>query len=217
MLRSALSRWATLRALRRTARRVAWAARRAVGRSLATIQGAVDVDGVRVSILGHCVEESRARSRLAEALRFIRSSDSRRYRRVKDRIGHIVVWPADFTAYDALGGIHLAAELLERASLPYLASALVHEATHIRLDQMGISYSPGLRQRIEALCMAEQSAFLGALDSPAAAAAADDVRLASVNPSFSEKDHRDDFERNLTAAGISPRIRSLLWRFKNGL
>jgi hypothetical protein len=44
-----------------------------------------------------------------------------------------------------------------------IASTIVHEATHARLDRYGIAYEEGRRARIEAICFRRESAFAARL------------------------------------------------------
>ena len=54
----------------------------------------------------------------------------------------------------------------ERTSARDIASTLVHESTHARLDAKGFAYSPELRERIERVCFRRQLAFARRLPEP---------------------------------------------------
>jgi len=54
----------------------------------------------------------------------------------------------------------LAASVVERGDAALIAGTLVHEATHVRLEQSGIEPWPDLRERIERRCLLEQIALL---------------------------------------------------------
>jgi hypothetical protein len=43
--------------------------------------------------------------------------------------------------------------LLETTTLEEIASTIVHEATHARLERWGISYDEKQRSRVEAICL----------------------------------------------------------------
>jgi hypothetical protein len=62
------------------------------------------------------------------------------------------------------GPLHLCELSLEYASQAstspaQLASSLLHEATHARLERLGFRYHPELRQRLEAICTRAEVAF----------------------------------------------------------
>jgi hypothetical protein len=54
--------------------------------------------------------------------------------------------------------------LLETTTLEHIASCIVHEATHARLERWGISYDDEkTRSRIEAICLRRELNFVGKL------------------------------------------------------
>lgn len=99
-------------------------------------------------------------TRIKLALELLRDADPRRFRIVARFVNHILVWPGDHTAYDGWGGIHLASRHVLSSGPTILASAFVHEATHLRIARRGIPYAKRLRRRIETLCVKEQASFL---------------------------------------------------------
>lgn len=65
------------------------------------------------------------------------------------RVDHFLIWPGPYSGANIWGGINLSAEYLMIARLPRLAGTIVHEATHLKIRQRGISYHPSLRERIK--------------------------------------------------------------------
>lgn len=168
------------------------------------------VSGIRVIFTDPNVERGTCLSRLSDGLRTLESIDPRRYRGVHRFVAHIVVWPGHFTAYDSLGGIQLASWYLLAISDLQLASALVHEATHLRIAGRGIEYRARNRERIERLCVKEQAAFLRQV-SPGHELAADIERALSI-PWWTEEMHAADMERVMSDAGLPAWLGPLLNR-----
>jgi hypothetical protein len=134
-----------------------------VAKLLLRAYGSDAARGLPIAVAASAPDETALRYSLAEAIRLLEEADVRRWRVVKRYVGHIVIWDGDYTAFDKLGGIHLSAEHLRTWPRSYLASALVHEAIHLRLAARGIRYGAEVRDRIEALCTREQAAFLARL------------------------------------------------------
>jgi hypothetical protein len=53
--------------------------------------------------------------------------------------------------------------LSETTTLEQIALTIIHEATHARLERCGIDYDEKLRQRIEAVCLRREFAFVAKL------------------------------------------------------
>lgn len=123
-----------------------------------------DIKGIRIA-LGKDDPEDVANA-IEGAIELIKTQGGWSWHIVDKYVQHIVVWPGDHTAYDSLGGIHLASTHVREWSKQFLASALIHEATHLRIRSAGIRYTPDLRGRIEAICAKTQAAFLQRLPSP---------------------------------------------------
>jgi hypothetical protein len=49
--------------------------------------------------------------------------------------------------------------LLKTTTVEWIASAIVHEATHARLEKLGIRYDEAVRQRIERICARRELDF----------------------------------------------------------
>jgi hypothetical protein len=118
------------------------------------------VCGITVVVTDPRTEVKDFLARIELALELLRDADPRRFRIVERFVNHILVWPGDHTAYDGWGGIHLASRHVLESGSAILASALVHEATHLRIAKRGIPYARRLRSRIERACVKEQAAFL---------------------------------------------------------
>lgn len=51
----------------------------------------------------------------------------------------------------------------DTTTVEWIASAIVHEATHARLEKLGVPYDEALRQRIERICVRRERDFAGHL------------------------------------------------------
>lgn len=121
-------------------------------------------DGIMIHADPNDGSFERVYERIAEARRLLERIDPARSRRVRELLGHILVRPNAWSAFFAgTDTCLLDRDLLESRSDAYIASVLVHEATHARLDRRGIAYTPRSRGRIEATCIREQNAFLDRL------------------------------------------------------
>jgi hypothetical protein len=103
--------------------------------------------------------------RVVAALDFIKKSDPLRYSRLRRDIDRIVVraLPGNWAQYSAwLQAVEIDARhvLSDAFAIAHLASVIVHEATHARLDNLGIGYEEQHRSRIEGVCMRRELAFL---------------------------------------------------------
>jgi hypothetical protein len=91
-----------------------------------------------------------------------------------------------------------------------LSCLLVHEATHARIERIGIRYAEGVRARIEVLCVREQLAFARALPGAAALTAQLESRLAEWTgrgePPWSDARFQRDSVRFALQNGIPRRI-----------
>lgn len=120
-----------------------------------------DDAGIRAMFTDLDADRDACAARIKEALGVL-SSAQRRHRSLLARIRYIVVWSGDYCFADDFGGIHLPSDAITGVTTHALASILVHEATHIRLSDMGVTYAPKYRERIETLCIREQATFLRA-------------------------------------------------------
>ena len=101
--------------------------------------------------------------RVEEALAMIRLHDPRRYDRLRRDVSRIWVrlLPGDQASFNAAAG---ACQLDSRyvrdptATTHDLATSIVHEAAHARIDRR-VSYREGLRHRIEAACRRQEQIF----------------------------------------------------------
>jgi len=193
--------------------------RGAIGRSLSRIVRIIFmklhqqhvVRGVKVVLSDMTQRPEQALDSIRSALDILQETDPRRFLVVRRHVRHILVWPGSYTAYDAWGGIHLAARHLSEAPAEVLASAFVHEATHLRIAKLGIPYDPELRGRIEALCVDEQAAFLRKV-SPQGSEWAEQVQAGLKDPWWTESHRRARVQRSLNDAGLPQWIEPLLYR-----
>jgi hypothetical protein len=103
--------------------------------------------------------------RIEDALQLIKQHDSLHYSRVihnLERIWMHLVPTANATYEGSLKACVLDERfvLLETTTLEEIASAIVHEATHAKLEQWGISYDEKERSRIEAVCLRRELNFV---------------------------------------------------------
>jgi hypothetical protein len=101
--------------------------------------------------------------RVEDALRLIKDQDPLHYFRVVHNLARIWVrlLPSDRAHYDRiLDACVIDERFLETVTREQIASTIVHEATHARLDRWGIRYEEKDRSRIEAICLRRELNFL---------------------------------------------------------
>lgn len=140
-------------------------------------------------------------SSLSAAIERLRQYDVRRYKSVRARVKHVFLWPGTYNAYDRFGGLLLSGALSLEASEADLVGTLVHEATHLRLEALGIRYRPALRSRIERLCIREQLEAMRKCQL-ISEEAAEAVRKAFSGERLSYDSRADDIEQSLVANGL---------------
>jgi len=106
--------------------------------------------------------------RVEDALRLIKHHDPLHYSRVIHNLGRIWVHllPSAVACYKgSLKACVLDVRfvLLETTTLEEIASTIVHEATHARLERWGIHYGEDKRTRIEAVCLRRELNFIAKL------------------------------------------------------
>ena len=122
-----------------------------------------EIDGLWVGTWE--AEPHPALRRVEEALRLIKRHDTLHYSRVTRNLERIWVGviPSALAHYDPSLNACVLDEryvLKETMTLENLASTIVHEATHARLDRWSIRYEETLRYRIEAICLRRELNFL---------------------------------------------------------
>jgi hypothetical protein len=125
-----------------------------------------NIDGLWVGTL-----ESKPRPglrRVEDALRLLKLYDAIHYSRVIHNLERIWVHlvPTARACYDGSIKACVLDErfvLLETTALEEIASTIVHEATHARLERWGISYDEKKRSRIEAVCLRRELNFIAKL------------------------------------------------------
>jgi hypothetical protein len=95
-------------------------------------------------------------------LELINSLDPGRLGRLRRDISYLVVIGVAHAYYaQSSRAIVLSSADVDRASPGMLASTIVHEGTHSRLDNDGFAYFPdAVRRRIESICVRAQLAFM---------------------------------------------------------
>jgi len=106
--------------------------------------------------------------RVEDALQLIKHLSPLHYSRVIHNLER--VWVRLLTIADACYNGPLSACMLDKrfvlqetTTLEEIASTIVHEATHARLERWGISYDEKARARIEAICLRRELNFIANL------------------------------------------------------
>ena len=183
-------------------------------RAAAKVLGSREIHGLTVLFGEFTVPRETVIARLELALSQLRDHDQRRYRWVQEYVGHILVWPGHYSAYDKLGGILLSADHVRDCSVGELLGIVVHEATHLRLARRGIRYTKKLRARIEARCVEEQIEAMKNchfIDNQIA----DEIRRELEAPWWREEDRRRDIAIVLRRVGFPAWAASIANRYPN--
>ena len=104
--------------------------------------------------------------RVEGALRLIRDCDTLNYSRVLkylDRIWVRLIPSAQAHYERQLNACVFDQRFIVSETVEEIASTIVHETTHARLERWGISYDEKVRPRIEAICIRRQQNFVGKL------------------------------------------------------
>jgi hypothetical protein len=106
--------------------------------------------------------------RVEDALQLIKRQDSLHYSRVIHNLKRVWVHllPNAGACYEVSLNACVLDEryvLLETTTIEHIASSIVHEATHARLERWGISYDEKQRSRIEAVCLRRELSFIAKL------------------------------------------------------
>jgi hypothetical protein len=124
-----------------------------------------DIDGLWV---GAELNEQSALPRIQDALRLIKQQSPLHYSRVVQHLKRVwvhLVPHGNGCYYRSLDACMLDPRYVrsEATKLEEIASTIVHEATHARLERWGISYDEDKRIRIEAICRRRELEFLARL------------------------------------------------------
>src|SRR3989442_9323996 len=125
------------------------------------------VHGIRVGLRPSFDYElgDRAMDQVGAAIGLIADYDPRRMKRIAGDIAFFWVKRAGYASAYFIQETRvcvLDSQFLTRRETapPWVAVAIVHEATHARLEKSGIRYSEPARPRIEALCDAQSAEFV---------------------------------------------------------
>jgi hypothetical protein len=122
------------------------------------------IDGLWIGVSVDESKVERALQRLEEALLLIKASDPRRYRRALHDLSRVWIrllpnTPASFNAAARACQLDTRFVLDDTVSAAELAAAIVHEATHARIEHCGIRYQEEIRHRIECACVRQELSF----------------------------------------------------------
>lgn len=121
----------------------------------------INIDGLWVGVFSEKCGEIML-VRVGEALRLIKTYDPNRYRMVLKEIDRLLI--CLLPCYTAVFVTELRRCLIDpryilTSSPEFVASAIVHEATHGKLIRRKIGYSEEFRYRVEKVCMRQEWAF----------------------------------------------------------
>jgi hypothetical protein len=123
------------------------------------------VDGLLIDVWN---SDLQSLNRIEDALRLIKHHHALHYSRVVNHLDRIWVHllPDATAHYDRSLNACVMDErfvLLESTTLERIASTIVHEATHARLDRWGVEYDEKKRPRIEVICLRRELNFVAGL------------------------------------------------------
>jgi hypothetical protein len=123
-----------------------------------------DIDGVWVGTF----EDKAGLRRVEDALQLMKQQSALHYSRVTSNLDRIWVRlvPNSCANYSPwLNACELDERFVaqEETTLELIASAIVHETTHARLERSGIAYDEAKRHRIEAICLRRELHFVSGL------------------------------------------------------
>jgi hypothetical protein len=156
------------------------------------------IDGLWVGIMRSGDPDPGLR-RVEDALRLIKQHDSLHYSRIIHNLDRIWVnlLPSALAHYSPTLNACVLDErfvLSETTTLESIASTIIHEATHARLEGWGIDYDEASRYRIEAICLRRELNFLTKL--PDSEHLQEEIVhtlewYATKQDYFSDRNHRD--------------------------
>lgn len=120
-----------------------------------------EICGLEVLNADRSEDSERLFEQLRKALELIQDVDGRVLAQVRRDLRRIVIVGYRGSSYwPELGACALSRSTLESQRPEWVASVVVHEACHGRLQRLGITYRPALRPRIERICAGAQDRFL---------------------------------------------------------
>ena len=130
-----------------------------------------EILGVPVIVPGGTRGDDLAFAKIASAFDLLRDHGSRTLDDIRRHTNGVFVWvtAGNLGEWDRQTRLVVLEETyvcLEATSARDIASTLVHESTHARLDAKGFAYSPELRHRIERVCFRRELAFACRLSEP---------------------------------------------------
>jgi len=160
-----------------------------------------ELDGLQVVFTDFRIDQSVAMQRLAAALSLLSQADVRYHQQVLRRMRRVIVWGGNFSRANPPRTVQLCPAHLMDCPIVELASVLVHEVVHLRIDALGVGYRDALRERVEQCCIREQASFLRRCGADGALLA-EAYESAPSTPWWTDDSHRSDMEISLTRAGM---------------
>jgi hypothetical protein len=140
---------------------IMWPLRRLREWLIAHVVERAEVNGILVIIDGDdSGDRDRVCAGLSEALEKLTAWAPRMRRRMEVEVRQILVEPGRNALYLHPGTIVIGLQAFHLTDSDAVASYIVHEAVHARIETRGIRYWPHLRARIERRCLREQLEFL---------------------------------------------------------
>jgi hypothetical protein len=165
---------------------------------------------IRIIFADIDIDRSVAMERLEGAFKVLDATDASRSRHVHRYVRRIVVWAGHFTFATPPKSVYLASSHLLTGSSIELASTLVHEAVHLRIERHGIRFERTLRERIEHRCILEQTSFLRRQGAEGEEMAELYEEQLEVAPWWTDESQSNDVERVIKDVGIPRWVAALL-------
>jgi hypothetical protein len=164
--------------------------------------------GMEVWIMANTKAGDEAFENLLDALKLLKNTDHLRFRRVQRHLRRLIVADNAAAVYvPEIKACILGYSYVRDSSPARLAAAIVHEATHARVRNNGLPYTPKNWAREEVLCVSESLSFLDQVSGANGEVEAANLRESVVaemqadRPWFTESRRWDLFAEDMRRAG----------------
>jgi len=115
---------------------------------------AAEMHGIRIINLESPTAQSTLIARMAEVIELIARYDPQRLQQIRRYAPTIVLVPTGGSGeyWYKTRAFGLDTKLIDSGDTPLIAMTAIHEATHARLEQMGVSNDPANTARVERIC-----------------------------------------------------------------